>query len=162
MHTFSPPDIAATHVRQPVRRRFDDENANMTSVVLKQVRGGDEAPRFYELQQEAMRPDWTGDDFKVLATTKPAVLVGLITKHKLADHDLTFAAEALGLADTAIAVAVLVRLTRHASPVVREGAVYGLARHVAASPEARRALELLAAEDASQGVRQAAAEAIEP
>ena len=161
-YAFAPPEIASTSVRTSVRVRFEDENANMTSTVLKQVRR-DEGPRFVQVPQPARAADWTGEDFKVLAAREPSRLVALVAKGRLADHDLTYAAEALGLVtDTNSVAAVLVPLTRHASPVVREGVIYGLSRHVSASPVVRAALERLAADDPSPGVREAATEALDP
>jgi len=158
-YALAPPEIASTGVRTAVRARFEDENANMTSIVLKHVRR-DEAPRFVQVAQPA---DWAGDDFKVLAVREPDRLRALVAEGRLADHDLTYAAEALGLiTDTNLVAAVLVRLARHSSPVVREGVIYGLARHVSASPLVRAALEQLAANDPSPGVREAATEALDP
>lgn len=158
---FAPPEIASTGVSTSVRVRFEDENANMTSVVLKQVRR-DEGPRFFQASQPPVPPDWKGEDFKTLATREPGRLAALVAKGPLADHDLTYAAEALGLiADTNLVVTILEPLTRHASPVVREGVIYGLSRHVTASAVARAALERLAAHDPSPGVRAAAAEALD-
>lgn len=83
--------------------------------------------------------------------------------------DLTFHAERLGDADDiASAYAELRRLLVHASPVVREGAVYGLAKLRARGLEPGKKdcpIEILlrnvAEIDASPGVREAAREALE-
>lgn len=78
---------------------------------------------------------------------------------KLQPHDLTFLAEQLGRRSPP-PLRWLVLLTDHASPLVREGAVYGLAPHVA-MPGVRILLETMAVDDLSAGVRSAAREAIE-
>jgi len=91
-------------------------------------------------------------------------LIFVIASSRLADHDLTFAAEALGLITTvnvSLVVTVLQWLAGHKSPIVREGVVYGLARHTAASANARAVLARLARHDESSEVRTAAAEALE-
>jgi hypothetical protein len=64
-------------------------------------------------------------------------------------HLLTFLAEEAGDDPRPTTVAWLVALLRHPSPVVREGAVLGLAK--VDTPEARRALEEHT--DESPGVR---------
>jgi len=79
---------------------------------------------------------------------------------KLQPHDLTFLAEQLGRRDPP-PLRWLVLLTDHASPLVREGAVYGLAMHVA-MPGVRFLLKTMAADDPIAGVREAAREALEP
>lgn len=106
--------------------------------------------------------DWKGDSFKTLAKDDPQRLIQLVAAQSLADHDLTFAAEALGFVpDQAVVVAVLGWLAVHKSPVVREGVVYGLARHVTTSDAARAIVQQLAARDPSPGVRSSAEEALE-
>jgi hypothetical protein len=69
---------------------------------------------------------------------------------KLQPHDLTFIAKRLGRRDPA-PLRWIELLASHASPVVREGAVYG-----------RLAIEEIAGADPSPGVRSAAREALEP
>ena len=78
---------------------------------------------------------------------------------KLQPHDLTFIAERLGRRDP-VPLRWIELLVRHASPVVREGAVYGLAPH-AAVPSVRLTLQEIAGTDPSPGVRSAAREALE-
>jgi HEAT repeat protein len=72
-------------------------------------------------------------------------------------HVLTFLAEGAGNDPRPTTVAWLVALLRHPSPVVREGAVLGLAK--VDTPEARRALEHHT--DKSPGVRAVAKEMLE-
>jgi hypothetical protein len=79
---------------------------------------------------------------------------------KLEPHQLTFIAERLGRRSPP-PLRWLILLSRHASPVVREGAVYGLAPH-AQDQAARIALEGIAASDPSPEVRSAAREVLEP
>ncbi len=74
--------------------------------------------------------------------------------------ELTYAAEYLGAEPAAQAVPVLIDLLTHEAPLVREGAVYGLAKHLA-NRDARDALEFIATFDLSPGVREAADEALE-
>jgi HEAT repeat protein len=75
-------------------------------------------------------------------------------------HDLTFAAERLGAyADRRVRLP-LVRLLRHESAVVREGAVLGLYHH-ATSAHVARALAIVARADPSPAVRGTAVDALE-
>lgn len=77
-------------------------------------------------------------------------------------EQLTFVAEALGAwPDADRAVAWLLQLTRHESAIVREGAVYGLAR-LTHRQGVRNELWRLAFGDPSVGVRVAAGEALTP
>ena len=74
--------------------------------------------------------------------------------------DLTFAAEDLGRGeDHHMIRRALMPLLDHASAVVREGAIYGLTRHL--TPEVCARLRDMAATDPSPGVRDAATEALE-
>lgn len=72
---------------------------------------------------------------------------------------LTVIAESLGDQPANEVVPVLVDLLTHTAPLVREGAVYGLAKHLA-NRDARDALEFIATFDTSPGVREAAEEAL--
>jgi len=78
---------------------------------------------------------------------------------KLQPHNLTCIAEALGKREPP-PLRWLASLARHPSAAVREGAVYGLAPHVA-MPFVRVYLEVIASHDPSPGVREAASEALE-
>ena len=78
---------------------------------------------------------------------------------KLQPHDLTFIAERLGRRSPA-PLRWLELLASHPSALVREGAIYGLAPHVAAL-RCRRVLEGLANADPNLEVRNAAKEALE-
>jgi hypothetical protein len=73
---------------------------------------------------------------------------------ELEPPELTFLAEKLTDEET------LTVLAKHTSPLVREGAVYGLAKIDTLS--ARGTLATIAAIDPSPGVREAAREALEP
>jgi hypothetical protein len=79
---------------------------------------------------------------------------------KLQPHDLTFFAELLGRRSPP-PLRWLKLLARHVSPLVREGAVYGLAPHVAV-PGVRIVLSALAVADQNPEVRDAAREALAP
>jgi HEAT repeat protein len=87
-------------------------------------------------------------------------LADLIETGTLADSDLTFAAEELGAHDSPRVRAVLLRLLEHPSAVVREGAIYGLARGDL-TDDIAAALTKLAKLDTSDGVRSAAIGALD-
>ncbi len=78
----------------------------------------------------------------------------------LDDVDLTWIAEALGNDDGPESAGILLRLAAHPSPLVREGAVYGLAMRITSIPFARQTLSGLL-DDPSEGVREAAREALQ-
>lgn len=95
--------------------------------------------------------------FEYLADEHPSQLVLLLLSKKMPVSDLTFAAEIAGRIDDSNMVRpVLLGLLAHPDPVVREGAIYGLARHVdaAVASELRR----LADTDLSAAVRSAASD----
>jgi hypothetical protein len=97
--------------------------------------------------------------FELLALRFPRDLVKLISGDRLKPADLTFAAEALGRSNLGWVVRrALKPLLRHDSAVVREGAIYGLQKHVDA--DVRADLEMLAKSDSSAGVRSAAEDAL--
>ena len=98
--------------------------------------------------------------FENLARTDPAELVRMIREDRLAPADLTFAAEALGsVVGDDRTVPTLLSLLEHSSPLVREGAVYGLTDHM--DGNVRHALSKLARSDPSPGVRDAANETLD-
>lgn len=78
---------------------------------------------------------------------------------KLDASDLTFIAEKLGLRSPP-PLRWLKLLARHTSPLVREGAVNGLAPHIEV-PWVHGMLRSIMASDSSKGVREAAQEALE-
>lgn len=78
---------------------------------------------------------------------------------KLKPHELTFLAEELGRRSPA-PIRWLTLLSRHRNAIVREGAVYGLARCVA-NQKARDVLLEVARHDENALVREAALEALE-
>lgn len=80
---------------------------------------------------------------------------------KLQPHQLTFIADELGRRQPP-PLRWLVTLTKHASSLVREGAVYGLAQHSASSLYAFGALVLISLTDENMEVRAAAKEGLEP
>ncbi len=122
-------------------------------------------PPFDELSDDATRAVITRWNrpcegaFELLALRFPHDLVKLIGRGQLEPADLTFAAEALGRSNMGWLVrSTLKPLLHHASAVVREGAIYGLQRHIDAN--ARATLETLAKSDPSAGVRSAAEDAL--
>ncbi len=98
--------------------------------------------------------------FQDLGRISPKELATMIAKGSLSTANLSFAAESMGLAtDHGFVIGTLVPLLVHDSAVVREGAIYGLAKHLTGDLEQR--LRNMAQADASWGVRQAAQEALQ-
>lgn len=122
-------------------------------------------PPFDELSDEAARAVITRWNrpcegaFELLAARFPRDLAKLIEQNRLEVSDLTFAAEALGRSNMGWLVRhTLKPLVRHASAVVREGAIYGLQKHV--DGEVRAVLEGVVKSDPSRAVRTAAEDAL--
>jgi hypothetical protein len=98
--------------------------------------------------------------FEYLAGRAPGGLLSLIRSGRLDVADLTFAAEIAGrIADSIAVRAVLAPLLTHAEPVVREGALYGLTRHVDSG--LRASIEDMALHDASEAVRTVARDVLD-
>lgn len=100
--------------------------------------------------------------FIELAETNPALLLEW-TRTVLASRPelLTFAAEAAGrIAHAPLVFSALLPLLSHTEAVVREGAVYGLAPHLASSIDARDTLRELLSSEPSPGVAKAIQEAL--
>jgi HEAT repeat protein len=89
-----------------------------------------------------------------MAETSPADLIETIEHGNLEPTALAAAAEALGSSPHAFVAETLVKLVEHRSPLVREGAVYGLAEHM--DERTIEVLRALAESDPSPGVRDAA------
>lgn len=102
------------------------------------------------------------DTFERLARDSPLTLLERMQRGDLTNPQLSFAAEAAGLiSDTRLVVAVLAKLARsHPSAPVREGAIYGLEKHLISSDEARSTLREAAEADVSPAVRAAARDAL--
>lgn len=111
----------------------------------------------------ALRAKWGGDCdalFAELVDAAPGELAALITFEEVSEADLSFAAEFMGAATNSNLVrATLLPLLKHPVAPVREGAVYGLKRHL--DDRSRNMLARLAAADPSAGVRSAAGEILE-
>ena len=101
-------------------------------------------------------------EFEFLARKNPARLLALVSGElRNRPELLTFAAEWAGRIDsTSAVVRALLPLLRHEDPAVREGAIYGLQRHLDRSIEARTTLRALAEGDPSPGVRESARDAL--
>lgn len=98
--------------------------------------------------------------FEYIMTQRPVELAHLIEESCLAPGDLTFAAEVLGQSDDGDLVRkTLLPLLSHPEAVVREGAIYGISRHLDAS--IRDELRRLVVGDGSEAVRTAAQDALE-
>lgn len=121
---------------------------------------GHTCPLHSQLQQKETGSNAAKAGFRQSARRSPAELVAQIESGALEPASLTYAAEALGeLADSAVAVPCLLPLLDHPSSVVREGAIYGLERHLKA-PGVEPKLRELAEKDPQEGVREAAKEAL--
>ncbi len=93
--------------------------------------------------------------FEFLAANYPSELLKLVSSNLLSPPAMTFAAEIAGRTSLGPAVrAALLPLLDHASPLVREGAIYGLRRH--ADAVVIRKLKAIAESDQSPAIRQAA------
>ena len=98
--------------------------------------------------------------FDFLACQSPDGLAILIKRAELDSADLTFAAEALGHTENGALVRdTLLPLLEHGSPVVREGAIYGLQQHL--NDAVRQRLREISVRDPSPGVRTAAEDALD-
>ncbi len=107
----------------------------------------------YELTERWQQP--CEAMFEFLAANHPHDLLALLHSSRLSSSDLTYAAEIAGtISDSALVRPILAALLEHPQSVVREGAVYGLARHLDAGIRSR--LQAIAASDPSRGVRTAA------
>lgn len=105
-------------------------------------------------------PEPTEAAFLDLARTDPARLLAWIASGTLRDTALTFAAEHAGeIADADAVIPALLPLLAHEKSYVREGAVYGLWRHIA-DRRAFDALDRLAVSDPSPALRGLAYECV--
>ena len=99
-------------------------------------------------------------DLEWLATNDPVRLASIALSSAEADP-VTLAQVAQAMAKSSQAVLmtrVLLKLTEHARPFVREAALYGLEPFFSSSLEARERLREMAKSDSSPGVREAANE----
>lgn len=103
--------------------------------------------------------DWKGEPFEEMAIREPQRLINLLTSNTLAFHDLTFAAEAAGRIRSDASLYALCELLNHHSPLVREGAVYGLSTSIDRE-WVRTRLHCVSIKDPVAGVREAAADAL--
>ncbi len=99
--------------------------------------------------------------FEWLAHFEPLELIDLIRSGKLSPGNMTFATEIAGASfSTALAAGILIPLLEHEAPLVREGAICGLAYHLDDS-HCREAVKRVAGTDDSVGVRSTAQDALE-
>jgi hypothetical protein len=98
--------------------------------------------------------------FEYIVEHQPSELAQLIRLGALAPGDLSFAAEILGRAsDSRLVRKAIEPLLQHPEAVVREGAIYGITRHLDASMRAE--LERMSRSDPSAAVRTAAKDALD-
>ncbi|MFO0839534.1 MAG: HEAT repeat domain-containing protein [Phycisphaerae bacterium] len=123
-----------------------------SSAYVREVRHVYDGPAFYQNESR--------DQFHRLVQADPRWLIDLVESGTLRPSNLTFAAEILGsVDDRALVDPVLLVLLGHDSPLVREGAVYGLA--CSGSAKVRAQLQFVADNDPSPGVRRAAQEVLD-
>jgi hypothetical protein len=98
--------------------------------------------------------------FEYIVDHQPSELARLIRDGALAPGDLSFAAEILGRAfDSHLVRKTIGPLLQHPEAVVREGAIYGLTRHL--DDPMRAELERTSRSDPSAAVRTAAKDALD-
>jgi hypothetical protein len=90
----------------------------------------------------------------------PTRLVDIVHHWMLPPAELTFAAEALGQCPSIEAAWALNRALEHESPLVREGAVYGLSHHFD-KPGTRDRLRAVLKRETSPGVAMALREVLD-
>jgi HEAT repeat protein len=109
---------------------------------------------------DARWPDVCEAMFEFLAEHYPAEMLRLVSSTALTPPALTFAAELAGRIDDSQAVrTTLTPLLEHESPLVREGAIYGLRDHV--DDIIVKRLTNLATTDPSPAIRQAARDTLD-
>ena len=116
------------------------------------------AKRLTELLVSPVRKPYSRDDLAEKAIKTPGELIKQIERNELSIPELTFAGEELGNQGDWV-FPTLELLTAHSSPIVREGAVYGLSK--LKSEQSKRLISKLAEKDQSPGVREAAREMID-
>jgi HEAT repeat protein len=101
------------------------------------------------------------DHFNTMATENPVLLAAILRYLSTSPlATLSFAAEAAGNIEEFSSVRdILLNLLKHKSALVREGAIYGLARHI--DEEMFDTIRNIGFNDPSPGVREAALEAID-
>jgi len=114
---------------------------------------------------DVARPTWSSSCeamFIWQARHEPEALLGSIRGGGLAPYDLTFAAEHAGYIltlDAERVTSALIPLLDHESSMVREGALYGLARHP--SDDVIERIRRCASNDPSETIRSVAADVLE-
>jgi len=126
------------------------------------VRVGDRlfVPEWKPEEWKQIGKDHTPSELERWAAEDPDRLIAALQSGDLDPPVLTFGAEAAGALPTERIAPVLLRLLEHPSPLVREGAVYGITSHTAFDGVAKK-LRQMAATDPSPGVRMAAREVVE-
>lgn len=158
---FVPPPPPALITEPPAVEREHDDRERCTPLTSTHIAFGPPRPPEYLWLDLADYEDPSEEKFERMAEERPETLCKLLQVHVLRPSDLTFAAEAAGkIADAELVVGPLLLLLKHPSPLVREGAVYGLVHHL--SQEVIDRLQEVAKADPSPGVREAASEALEP
>jgi hypothetical protein len=99
-------------------------------------------------------------NFRILFNIHPAILAGWIESGTLGSGFLTYAAEILGnCSNSKFVVPILLKLLKSDSPIVCEGAILGLEKHLKVQ-EVWNALDICATEHTSEACRKVAEGAI--
>ncbi len=148
---FEPLTLGLDRLLWPTQSGAMDRSPSPATRLSQEVRG---------LQGPAPKPCL--DTFERLARESPLDLLAMMQGSVLTSPQLSFAAEAAGLiTDSSLVMRFLMSLAEsHPSAPVREGAVYGLERHLDHSDEARSMLRAVAEADVSPAVRSAARDAL--
>lgn len=149
------PDISLTRSGSKLMKQFfapASSSVSFASIVASSP------PTYVELKPAAVLP--CEALFERLVHDDPSALLQMVREQTLTPSDLTFAAEAAGRITSLDVTPALLTLLRHPSAIVREGVVYGLARHVD-KPHVRSALKEVFIQDPSPAVRSAVADALE-
>jgi len=99
-------------------------------------------------------------EIKMLANHYPAKLLTMISNHDLIDDDLALVLEVTGsvLGRNTI-ISYLDKHLTHPSPMVREGAIFGIGYHL--TSEIEKKLKYISNHDSDEGVREAAQDILE-
>ncbi len=145
--------------------RYPEIQQSTPLEILRNSFGGFQTVRLLEFSKQYLRESpWGGPCdamFEYLVNEEPTVFLNLIRSGSLEPGFLSTAAEFAGqIDDPEQVIPLLLKLTLHDYPMVREGAVYGLASFISVE-EVRQYLQKMSKADPSPGVRSAAQEMLE-
>jgi hypothetical protein len=167
---LNPETIISKTASQVNSRALEITKSNLLEILRQSPTFGgfqtvDDPSKLLEFARQYLRESKWGRPcdamFEYLTDKEPMVLLNLIRSGSLEPGFLSTAAEFAGqIDDPAQVIPLLQNLTLHAYPMVREGAVYGLASFIFVK-EVRQHLKTMSETDSSPGVRSAAQEMLE-